>query len=84
MEENIELYTRDEVAELLRVSRGFLDHAALRGDGPPFFKIGNAIRYNKAVVVAWLKAKASVNKAVEGEIIGKNASLVNTKETDYE
>lgn len=50
------LYTRDEIAEILRVSRGFLDHAA--DDGPPFYRIGRAIRYDLQQVMMWLDAQS--------------------------
>ena len=48
------LITRDEVAEILRVTRSYLDSAALRGDGPPFFRVGRAIRYDRQRVADWL------------------------------
>lgn len=37
--------TTVEAAEHLNVSKSFLDKARLRDDGPPFIRIGGAIRY---------------------------------------
>lgn len=52
-----DILTRDEVAEFLRVTRGFLDHLSIRGDGPRFFRVGRAIRYYRADVTRWLEAQ---------------------------
>lgn len=54
------LATRAEVATLLRVNRSYLDHAALNGDGPPFFKVGRAVRYDMAAVAEWLLAQSNI------------------------
>lgn len=48
------ILTRNEMARLLKVTRNFLDHISTRGDGPPFYRIGRAIRYDKSLVEAWL------------------------------
>jgi excisionase family DNA binding protein len=55
MNQSIQFYTRDEIAKALRVSRGFLDHAALKGEGPPFYRIGRSIRYDRMQVIEWLR-----------------------------
>jgi len=57
MNQNIQFYTRNEIAKALRVSRGFLDHQALRGEGPPFFRIGRSIRYDRNQVIDWLRTQ---------------------------
>jgi excisionase family DNA binding protein len=48
------LITRDEIANILRVTRSYLDSAALKGKGPPFFRVGRSIRYDRAIVAEWL------------------------------
>lgn len=50
-------FTRDELAKKLRVSRQFLD--ALGDKGPPFFRIGRAIRYDACAVSAWIIDQAT-------------------------
>ena len=48
------LMTRDEVADLLHIKRQSLDNAAWRGLGPPFFRLGRSIRYDRQHVADWL------------------------------
>jgi Helix-turn-helix domain len=43
----IKLLTPKEAAELLKVSVSWLAKARIRGDGPPFIKIGRSIRYSE-------------------------------------
>lgn len=49
--------TRNELAKVLKVSRNFLDHISTRGDGPPFYRVGRAVRYDKAAVEKWITGK---------------------------
>ena len=39
------LLTERDAADLLRVSRSWLAKARMRGDGPPYVKVGRSIRY---------------------------------------
>jgi hypothetical protein len=50
-----DLITRDDLADILKVTRSYLDSAAVRGKGPPFFRVGRAIRYDRQCVADWLK-----------------------------
>jgi predicted DNA-binding transcriptional regulator AlpA len=52
-----DLITRDEIATILKVTRSYLDSAAVRGKGPPYFRIGRAIRYDRQCVADWLKSQ---------------------------
>jgi predicted DNA-binding transcriptional regulator AlpA len=52
----IVLLTPKEAAKLLRVSTSWLAKARMRGDGPPFIKIGRAIRYADAALIQWMKS----------------------------
>jgi excisionase family DNA binding protein len=52
-----QILTRDEVADKLKVTRAYLDSAAVRGKGPPFLRVGRAIRYDQSQVEAWLAAQ---------------------------
>ncbi|WP_295389102.1 helix-turn-helix domain-containing protein [uncultured Thiodictyon sp.] len=54
---------RDEVqeAERLSISRRTLQTWRLRGGGPPFVKIGSAVRYDPAQVDAWLDEHTRTN-----------------------
>jgi predicted DNA-binding transcriptional regulator AlpA len=46
-----------EVAKLLKVSLSWLAKARMRGDGPPFIKIGRSIRYSELALSSWMKAR---------------------------
>ena len=52
-----ELLTPKEAAVLLKVSVSWLAKARMRGDGPPFIKIGRAIRYWEAALIQWMKSR---------------------------
>ena len=45
-----------EAADILRLSQSWLAKSRMRGDGPPFVKIGRAIRYRESSLVQWLKS----------------------------
>lgn len=49
-----ELLTVRDVAAILSVPVSTVHHWALRGDGPPSFKVGKHRRYDAAAVRAWL------------------------------
>lgn len=53
----IVLLTPNEAAKLLKVSLSWLAKARMRGDGPPYIKIGKSIRYSEAVLLQWLKSR---------------------------
>ena len=51
------LLTPKEAAKLLKVSVSWLAKARMRGDGPPFIKVGRAIRYSEAALMQWMKGR---------------------------
>jgi excisionase family DNA binding protein len=53
----IVLLTPKEAAKLLKVSMSWLAKARMRGDGPPYIKVGRAIRYADAAVMQWMKSR---------------------------
>jgi hypothetical protein len=44
-----------ENAKRLSVSPSYLNKARLTGDGPPYVKIGKAVRYHWPTVMKWLE-----------------------------
>jgi hypothetical protein len=52
-----QLLTPKEAARLLRVSLSWLAKARMRGDGPPYIRIGRSIRYSGAVLTQWMKGR---------------------------
>jgi predicted DNA-binding transcriptional regulator AlpA len=51
------LLTARDAANLLRVSPSWLAKARMRGDGPPFAKIGGTVRYSEGALVQWVKSR---------------------------
>jgi predicted DNA-binding transcriptional regulator AlpA len=49
------LLTSRDAAAFLRLSESWLAKARMRGDGPPFLKIGRSIRYGEGALVQWMK-----------------------------
>lgn len=54
---SVALLTPKEAARLLKVSTSFLAKARMRGDGPPFIKVGRAVRYSEAALIQWMKSR---------------------------
>jgi predicted DNA-binding transcriptional regulator AlpA len=51
------MLTPKEAANFLRVSLSWLAKARMRGDGPPYVKIGRAIRYPEGALHQWMKSR---------------------------
>jgi predicted DNA-binding transcriptional regulator AlpA len=51
------LLTPKETAGRLKLSTSWLAKARMTGDGPPFIKIGRAIRYSEAALLQWMKSR---------------------------
>lgn len=51
--------TDSELAAEFGVSTAQLNAASQRGEFPKFLKIGRAVRYSRAAVVAWLSAQTA-------------------------
>jgi predicted DNA-binding transcriptional regulator AlpA len=54
---SILLLTAKEAARLLKVSLSWLAKARMRGDGPPYIRIGRSIRYAEAALIQWMKGR---------------------------
>jgi predicted DNA-binding transcriptional regulator AlpA len=55
------LLTPKEAAAFLRLSVSFLAKARMRGDGPPYFKPGRAVRYRESRLIEWLKSRSRLS-----------------------
>ena len=51
------LLTASDAANLLRLSKSWLAKARMRGDGPPYVKIGRSIRYQQGALLEWTKSQ---------------------------
>ena len=47
----------NEAAAFLKVSLSWLAKARMRGDGPPYLRIGRSIRYTEAALMQWMKSR---------------------------
>jgi predicted DNA-binding transcriptional regulator AlpA len=59
--DNERLLTPKEAAHFLRVSDSWLAKARMHGDGPPFVKLGRAVRYRETDLVRWLRSRARLS-----------------------
>jgi len=48
------LLDRREVEERFGITKRFLEIAVMRGDGPPFVRLGRLIRYRPADIRRWI------------------------------
>ena len=53
----MQLLNLDEVSDLTGLSRSSLAKKRSDGSGPPFFKIGRAVKYDPADVETWLLSR---------------------------
>jgi predicted DNA-binding transcriptional regulator AlpA len=51
------LLTERDAADLLQVSRSWLAKARMRGDGPPYVKVGRSIRYTGTGMLQWTRLR---------------------------
>ena len=51
------LLNRQEVEERFGIPKRFLEMAVMRGDGPPFIKIGRLVRYRINDIETWITAQ---------------------------
>ena len=50
------LLTAKDAATFLRVSLSWLAKARMRGDGPPYVKLGRSIRYSETALRLWMQS----------------------------
>jgi predicted DNA-binding transcriptional regulator AlpA len=51
------LLTAKDAASLLRLSPSWLAKARMRGDGPPYMKLGRSVRYGESVLAKWTRTR---------------------------
>ncbi|HEY2757792.1 MAG TPA: helix-turn-helix domain-containing protein [Pseudolabrys sp.] len=52
-----ELVTEVEIADFLKLSTRTLQSWRINNDGPPFVRVGRAIRYRLRDVIRWIEAR---------------------------
>ena len=63
------LNTEDEEAARLNLSKRTLQAWRTRGDGPPYVKLGRAVRYDPRASDDWLASRTRRHTADQGEAI---------------
>ena len=51
------LLTAKDAADVLRLSPSWPAKARMRGEGPPFLKIGRSVRYGEGALLQWTKSR---------------------------
>lgn len=51
------LLTAKDAADCLRLSLSWLAKARMRGDGPPFVKLGRSVRYGESALAKWTRSR---------------------------
>ena len=46
-----------EAAQRLKLSLSWLAKARMRGDGPPYIKVGRSVRYPEPGLLQWMKGR---------------------------
>ena len=59
------LLTPKDAANLLRLSESWLAKARMRGDGPPYVKLGRTIRYREGALLQWLRSRQRLSTSEE-------------------
>ena len=49
------LLTAKDAANFLHLSPSWLAKARMRGDGPPYLKLGHSVRYGEGALLQWMK-----------------------------
>jgi excisionase family DNA binding protein len=70
----MELLDQRDIAKLFKASERTVERWRESGGGPPYFRIGRLIRYNRTDFEAWLVAQLHHTKsdAVETVVFGTN------------
>jgi predicted DNA-binding transcriptional regulator AlpA len=55
------LLTPKDAASFLRVSLSWLAKARMRGDGPPYVKVGSSVRYSESALTEWMKSRVRLS-----------------------
>lgn len=59
------LLSRPEVQTHFGLTQRFLEVSAVKGNGPPFIKLGRAVRYRVGDVRAWIEARRVASTSQE-------------------
>jgi predicted DNA-binding transcriptional regulator AlpA len=55
------LLTPRDAADVLRLSPSWLAKARMRGDGPPFLKVGRSVLYAEGALLKWMTSRTRLS-----------------------
>lgn len=58
----------NEAARIIGCARKTLENDRVRGGGPPYYKIGRAVRYEINELMAWMQSKKRTSTSDSGSI----------------
>jgi excisionase family DNA binding protein len=56
-----DVFTTAEAARYVRLGKPTLERFRITGDGPPYCKLGGAVRYRRADLDAWLESRLTAS-----------------------
>jgi len=65
MSSDAKILTTNEAARYLRLSASTLQHYRLRGEGPPFSRLGKLVRYRREMLDAWVEERQNTTTTEE-------------------
>lgn len=65
-EDHIEYLSTEQVAAYLGMSRQWLEIGRHKGYGPPYIKLGRAVRYKRSALDEWMLARQQSHTAEDG------------------
>ena len=65
-EDHIEYLSTEQVAAYLGMSRQWLEIGRHKGYGPPYIKLGHAVRYKRSALDEWMLARQQSHTATRG------------------
>jgi hypothetical protein len=74
-----EYFPTRQAAQYLGVSMGYLASARCRGDGPPYIKMGYAVRYHRLTLERWM-AEREHNPGASAPSNGSRTTQIPRKE----
>jgi predicted DNA-binding transcriptional regulator AlpA len=60
------LLDTNSASRFMGMSKSFLDKLRVRGDGPPYCKVGNRVRYRQRDVATWLEGRLHRSTSDQG------------------
>ncbi len=64
----IQYYSVRDAADFMGLSEGLLNKLRVMGGGPPYFKLGRAVKYKRSDLVEWAEARKFLSTSQYDEL----------------